>query len=425
MGVSADLLKRIISDQQNNVLLPEAYIERDEYEAKLESFATNPEIVVIIGMRRCGKSVLMNKVRQQNKESDYYFNFEDERLVEFNLKDFETLQIVFTELFGIQKTYYFDEIQNILGWEMFARRLYNAGNKIYITGSNANLFSDELGTRLTGRYLSMSVYPLSFKEYLSHHEPDIVKAKALSTIQLGLRNKYFQDYLQKGGIPEYVKYQQIEYLQTLYESILYRDIIARYKISNVLALKKMVFYLASHCSKTFTYNSLRKFLELGSVTTVIDYSYYLERSFLCFFVHKYSDSINAQQQSAKKIYFCDHILAKTLGFRISPDIGRTLENIVFLELKRRKYDIFYYHQVKECDFIIREGIKTVQAIQVCVSLDDPHTKKREIEGLIEALDYFSMQKGIIITEREAFTEQHEKEGKTYLVEAIPIGQWLL
>ncbi len=424
MSVPANLIKRIISDQLNEYIVPDIYIER-ECQAKLISLASNPEIIVLTGIRRCGKSVLMNQLRQHHDKSDYYFNFEDERLVDFTVHDFQTLQEVFIELFGIQKTYYFDEIQNIPGWEMFIRRLYNAGYKIYITGSNANLFSEELGTRLTGRYIPVTIYPLSFKEYLTYYEPTIVTSKLLSTIQIGTLNKQLQDYFQDGGIPEFVKHQQMDYLHALYESILYRDIIARYKISNTTAIKKLVFYLASNCSKELTYNSLRKFLGLGSATTVSDYCHYLEGSFLCFFIHRYSDSVKVQQQSPKKIYFCDHILAKIVGFRISHDFGRMLENIVFLELKRREYDVFYYNQTKECDFIVRKGSQTIQAIQVCANIDHPETKKREIDGLIEALEYFSITKGIIITEHESFSIQLEKEGRQYIIDAIPAAQWLI
>src|SRR3990167_8518883 len=152
--MTPELLKNIIADQQEEKILPTNYFQRVK-ENVLTKLAANKEIIVITGVRRCGKSVLLQHIRQQSREKDYYFNFEDERLATFTVKHFQMLLEVFIELFGLQTTFYFDEIQNIPEWEKFVSRLYNAGNKIYITGSNANLFSEELGTRLTGRYISI------------------------------------------------------------------------------------------------------------------------------------------------------------------------------------------------------------------------------------------------------------------------------
>ena len=153
------LLKRILSDQREESFLPTDYIQRTA-QAKLVELSLNKEIIVLTGVRRCGKSVLLHYLRHKAIESDYYVNFEDERLVTFTMVDFQTLHEVLIELFGVQKTFYFDEIQHIAGWEMFVRRLYDNGNKVYLTGSNANLFSEKLGTCLTGRYIFLCVYPI-------------------------------------------------------------------------------------------------------------------------------------------------------------------------------------------------------------------------------------------------------------------------
>jgi predicted AAA+ superfamily ATPase len=324
-----------------------------------------------------------------------------------------------------QKTYYFDEIQNIKGWEIFVRRLYNAGNKIYITGSNATLFSEELGTRLTGRYIAHTIYPFSFQEYLCYKDKELCNKQILSTTQTGQVKRFFSDYYREGSIPEYVKYKNSDYLQSLYESILYRDIIARYKLSQPILMKTLVFYLASNCSKEITYNSLRKLVGIKSATTISDYCYYLEDSYLCFFVSRYSDSVKSQLQSPKKVYFIDTIIAKMIGFRITEDMGRALENIVFLELKRRNYEVFYHQQSKECDFVVRENNSIMQVIQVCQTLVDPKTKKREIEGLIEGMERFSLQTGLILTESETSTEIIEKGDKIFTISVAPIWYWLL
>jgi len=423
-SIDSNLLKRIIADQKEEHTLPADYYQRSS-EEKLNTLARSKEITVVTGIRRCGKSVLLNHLRDNAKEKDYYFNFEDERLALFTSADFQTLQEVFIELYGVQKIFYFDEIQNIPGWEMFIRRLYNAGNKIFITGSNANLFSEELGTRLTGRYMTLSVYPFSFYEWVLEKDPELLKQEPLSTTQTGIMRKLFNQYGESGGIPEYAKHKQADYLHSLYESILYRDIVTRYRIANPEALKKLVYYLASNCAKQMTYNSLRKLLGLGSTTTISDYCAYLENSFLCFFVNRYSESLKSQQQSPKKVYFIDHVLAKIVGFRFGEDLGRRLENIVYVELKRRGFDIYYHNETKECDFVVRKGEKTISLIQVCHRLADERIKAREVDGLLEALEAFSFKEGYIITDHEEAVEEVTRNKKRYKINIIPIWKWLL
>lgn len=425
MGISEGLLRRVVLEQHKTEVLPKVYMHRT-IEEKITAQNSNREIIVLSGIRRCGKSILQQYVRSGLQQSDFYLNFEDERLVSFTVEDFQTLQEVFISLYGEQQFYYFDEIQNIPGWEMFIRRLYNNGNKIYLTGSNANLFSDELGTRLTGRYIKIEVYPLSFYEFTIYIEPDIIKQlDRMTTTSIGRIKQLFEEYLLTGGIPEYVKHKNKDYLHSLYESILFRDIITRYKIVNVDMIKKLVFFLASNCSKEVTYTSLRKMLGIKSITTVSDYCSYLENSYLCYFVHYYSDSVKAQQKNPKKIYFVDHVLAKTLGFRSNHDLGFTLENIVFLELIRRGYSIYYFKDKHGCDFVVRAEEQTVAVIQVCQELHDPDTRHREFAGLSEAMQRFSLQDGTIITlneEGEEIVKISEYECKIIVV---PIWRWLL
>lgn len=317
--------------------------------------------------------------------------------------------------------------KTIPAWELFVRRMYNNGCKIYLTGSNANLFSEELGTRLTGRYISLDIYPISFAEF---SQMDVsLERKDFSSTEIGiLKERYFK-YLELGGIPAYITNQDHEYLHSLYESILYRDIITRYKVGNPEALKKLLFFLASNCGKEITLSKLLGMINNNGViiksnTTISDYCRYIENSFLCFFVNRYDDNLKAQQQAPRKVYFIDHVLAKILGFRTSEDRGRMLENIIFIELKRRGYDVFYYSGSKECDFVIREGARTQQVIQACVELYDPSTKEREISGLIEAMNKFSLSSGLIITENEEYVETLEIKNKKYTVVVVPIWKWL-
>lgn len=425
MSIAEALLRRIVLEQHDTETLPAVYMHRN-IEGKIASLDSNREIIVLTGIRRCGKSVLQQYARSRLQQRDFYLNFEDERLVNFEVQDFQTLQEVFISLYGEQQHYYFDEIQNIPGWEMFIRRLYNMGNKIYITGSNANLFSDELGTRLTGRYIKVDIYPLSFLEFAIYKDHDVIKQlDRLTTSSIGRIKQLFDEYLQIGSIPEYIKHIEKDYLHSLYESILFRDIVSRYKIIDVDTIKKLVFFLASNCSKEVTYTSLRKMLGSKSITTISDYCGYLENSYLCYFVHFYSESVKAQQKNPKKIYFADNVLAKILGFRNNHDLGFTLENIVFLELKRRGYSLYYFKDKHGCDFIVREEEQTIAVIQVCQELYDPDTRQREFAGLIEAMQRFRLQTGTIITLNEDRQEVVESYNNNYKIIIVPIWSWLL
>ncbi|MES2211545.1 MAG: ATP-binding protein [Pseudomonadota bacterium] len=285
MAISPDLLKRIILDQREYLRWPNMYMHRT-VEKKLHRLSQNKEIIVLSGIRRCGKSVLLEHVRRiHGSGNDFYFNFEDERLVNFSVEDFDVLHQTLISLYGVQNNFYFDEIQNIPGWELFVRRMYDSGFKIYITGSNANLFSEELGARLTGRYISLDIYPISFAEFSQNIVP--LNQTDFSTTEVGTLKEQYYKYVQLGGIPAYISNTDPEYLHSLFDSILYRDIIARYKVGNPEALKKLIFFLASNCSKEATLSKLLGMINnngkiIKSNTTISDYCSYIENSFMCF-----------------------------------------------------------------------------------------------------------------------------------------------
>ena len=232
---------------------------------------------------------------------------------------------------------------------------------------------------------------------------------------------HFSNYLKNGGIPEYVKFEKPEYLKDLLEGILYRDIIARYRISNENALREVVYYLASNIGKEFSYTNLGKIVGLGSPNTIANYCNYLEQCYLFFFVNRYSHSLKKQIQHNKKCYMIDPALIRITGFRVSEDRGRILENIVFLQLKMQKKDIYFHKDKKECDFIIREGNQIVQAIQVTTNLSTKEVRSREIEGLKEAMSLYNLKEGLILTENE----QEIVEENGLLIRIIPIWKWLL
>ncbi len=214
------------------------------------------EILVISGVRRCGKSVLLQQIRNKQKEQNYFINFDDERLINFTVEHFQLLNEVFIEMFGEQHTFYFDAIQNIAGWERYVRRLYDSGKKVFLTGSNATMLSRELGTHLTGRYVRFELYPFSFKEFISFKNFNLPADNIYATVDRGIIAGLLQEYITNGGIPLYLKTNQDLYLKQLYESILYKDVLVRNKLTNERELLQLVFFLASNVTKPSTNKSL-------------------------------------------------------------------------------------------------------------------------------------------------------------------------
>ena len=408
------VIKQLIQEQQA-IRLPNNPVPREIW-SEFAPLQHNTQIIIIKGLRRCGKSTFMQWVRSHEKNPHYYFNFDDDRLTNFTVEDFQTLLELLIELIGPAKTAYFDEIQNIPGWEKFIRRLHNQEYKIYITGSNARLFSKELGTHLTGRTISIEMFPYSFREYLQAKKINYTK-DAHTTEEKSLLKSAFNDFVQMGGIPEYIRFEQPAYLSELYESILYRDIIVRHSVGKEQTLKSLVYYLASNVGKEVSYNKLKTLLKLASATTVSDYCYFIEMSYLFFIINQYSPSLKAQAHYSKKEYFIDQALAATVGFRTSKEYGRTLENIVFLELKRRNTEIYFHKARKECDFLVKESHQITQAIQVSAHLDSSETQKREFSGLQEAIHAYHLKSGLILTEDTEFQEGN--------VIVMPIWKWLI
>lgn len=392
---------------------------------ELQDYQASGLINIISGIRRCGKSTLLQELRATANQADYYFNFDDDRLVHFNIDDFQQLYELFIELYGEQNTFYFDEIQNISGWERFVRRLHDYGKKIFIAGSNAKMLSKELGTHLTGRYILSELYPFSFEEYLLLQKADFDAQSRQTTVGKSLLKKHFNDYFQQGGFPEFLKENNSHYLKSLYESILYRDIITRYHIVNEKALKEVAYYAASNIGKEVSFNAIKNMVGIKSATSIKDYFNYLEECYLLFLVPQFDFSLKRQHYTNKKVYLIDLALAKYLGFRMTQDQGRMLENLVFLELKRRGLEIYFHKHLHECDFIIKEGASITQAFQVTVQMSDPQTKIREINGLVESLAVYNLAEGYILTEDEEYTETVKANGKSFLVKVMPVWKWLL
>jgi predicted AAA+ superfamily ATPase len=421
--MNRELIKQVVLEQRA-VQLPASFAVRTIL-SHLETLRQNPHIIILKGMRRCGKSTVMHYLRSQLNERYFYLNFDDDRLINFTVEDFQTLLEIFIELYGNQQTIFFDEIQNISGWERFVRRLHETGYKVYLTGSNAHLFSHELGTHLTGRYIALELFPFSFHEFLTYKHYKTRDASVYTTVEKADLMRLFHEYEKVGGIPDYVQFSQPEYLKDLYDSILYRDIIVRYGIDKEDAMKSLGYYLASHVGKEVSFNQLKIFLNLASATTDSDYCSYLENSYLSFFIHRYDHSLKKQRHYGKKQYFVDTALADKIGFRFSEDKGRFLENIVFLELKRRGFKIYYHQAKKECDFLVVRDRQIVQGIQVTAHLESIDVQQREFDGIEEAMSLYQLNEGLILTESTEKTQTITQNGIEKTIHILPIWKWLL
>lgn len=414
--MNREILKEIILNQ-NKDLAELDLITRDN-EKILGDYVKNKFVIIVSGIRRCGKSTVLKQVK--SIYGGYYLNFDDERLLNFKVEDFQLLYETFIELYGEKDIFYFDEIQNVAGWERFVRRLNDEKKKVFVTGSNATMLSRELGTHLTGRYLEVKMYPFSFNEFLKFKKFKLDKNSVYNISSKAALKTYFDEYLLEGGFPEYIKDKNKEYLKLLYENILYRDILVRYRLSNEKNLKDLVNLTITNLSNKISFNSLTKLLNISSPTTIKEYFGYLENSYLSFLVSSFDYSLKRQIRSAKKVYIIDNALANYLGFRFSKDYGKLLENLVFLELKRRGKEIYYFSGEHECDFVLKEGILAVESIQVCFGLNKEN-QERELSGLLEVMAKLKIKKRLVLTMDQE--EELKVGGRKIIVR--PVWKWLL
>lgn len=411
--INTTLLEEVINDQLDNFKRKDIGITRN---VDFEKHIRTKQITVISGIRRSGKSTLLTQFASRYKNY-YYINFDDERLINFTVDDFHSLMLVFHKLYQAD-VIFLDEVQNIEGWERFIRRIHDEEYKIFLTGSNARLLSSELATHLTGRYVKIELYPFSFREYLSFHGIDYdIKTSKKKAIVL----RYFDKYLRGGGFPEFVKSEENEFLKRVYDDILYRDILVRFRIKEAQAFKNLSAFLFTNFTKEASYNSLKNSIGFKSLTSVKNYIGFMEESFLIFELARYDHSLKKQITSGRKIYVIDNGLRNIVSFYFSEDEGRLLENLVFIELKRRQKEVFYFREKGECDFIIRTGNKITEAIQVSLGLRTGANEEREIAGIREALEYFKLKSGTILTKHKNDTIR--ENGLT--IKLIPVWEWLL
>ncbi len=427
--MQTEYLKKIITDQAEEVkqqFAQENFIERDFDLQKIQKYLSAPNIVVISGVRRSGKSTL--SLLSLKKEKYAYLNFDDNRLSQFKVIDFEKLLETFYSLYGNKLDYFiFDEIQNISGWELFITRLRRT-KKIIITGSNANLLSGQLATHLTGRYIDVRLYPFSFREFLRYQNFNLKKNDIYSTSKIVKIKQYFKQYLEIGGFPESYKISP-EIISNIYENILFKDILFKHNVRQQHIFKKMTDYLISNFAEIFSYRNLSNIFGIKDERTSKKYISYLEESFLIGILEKFSFKLKNQHIAGKKIYPIDTGIINSVAFQFSKNIGRLMENLVYLELQRQKsyfdksLNIFYWQnsQGQEIDFVLKSGKKITQLIQVTHNLEKEKTAIREIQSLIAGSEELKCKNLLILTYE---TEKEIKE-KNKNIKVIPLWKWLL
>jgi uncharacterized protein len=406
----------------------ETGIYREKYLRKLDMLIKTEQIVVITGARRSGKSTLMKQFIKtqlnsgEKSESFLYVNFEESRFAGLLSLDF--LHKIYESYLEIVKPagvpfLLLDEIHNVPNWEKFVRSLHEKKEaNIIVSGSTSKLLSKELGVVLTGRWVGLETFPLDFFEFLGFHGMKLENKLDLVSKKIKLK-QMLREYLEYGGFPLVVlKEGKEELLERYFNDIVGKDVAERHRVRSVIKLKALAKYYLTSFSSLVSYRKITKVVDL-SLDSVERFSGFMADAYLIFFVHKFSYSFKEQVVNPRKVYCIDSGLINALSFRFSENIGRLYENQVFLSLVKRGEEIFYYAGKRECDFVLMKGKKIVLAIQVSYKLGA--NKEREVLGLLEAMDFFKLKTGLIIT--EDYEGKEQKAGKT--IEYKPLWKWLL
>src|SRR3989344_8530029 len=417
-------LKGVIKEQRlelENIQKTEHIILRERL-PEAEVYLRHPNILVVTGVRRCGKSIFSFLLEKGHKFA--YINFDDERLFGLRASDLDSVLQAFYELYGELDYIVLDEIQNITGWELFANRLRRS-KRVILTGSNSNLLSSELATHITGRHVDVKLFPFSFKEYLDFK--GFTFSNAYTTQEKAAILNHLENYLINGGMPELYKFGKAILLRT-YEDILTKDVIIRRKIKKSDELKKMAKYLISNSAEEVSYSNLAKNLGIKHVSTVSKWVSYLEECFLLFRLEKFDFKLKQQSLASKKIYCIDSGIIDLIGFKFSENKGKILENTVAVQLQRKKekdneMEAYYWkdYSQKEVDFVIKKRQKIIELMQVTAINSKEELKDREINALLAASEKLKCNNLTIIT---LDCEAAEKiSNKT--IKLIPVWKWLM
>lgn len=419
--LSDDEIKEILIRQREIILKKDYGVERVLLK-EVEKRLLLPHAIVLTGLRRSGKSTLLRQIMKKyyNDQDFYYINFEDERLLGFKASEFNRLYEALVSLFGKSKNFFLDEVQNVAHFETFIRRFYEEGFKFIITGSSAALLSREIGTKLTGRHVDITLKPFSFPEFLSLKGVKVTKELWLRTESRSEIKNLFEDYLSRGGMPEYLVYDDQELLTEVYSDIVMKDIVARYKVEDTPTLRQLYLYLISNVSNRFSYNSLKKFTDIKSVNTIKKFIGYLEQTYLAATINKFDYSLKKQVVNDKKFYLADNGFIEALSKTFSKDKGKLLENLVFTNLNTDCEVAYFADSKTECDFVVSKNRKVLCVVQVCYELNEKN-RQRELDGVLAAMKEFDLKEGLLLT--NAQEEKIKVNGNKVTV--MPVWKWLL
>jgi predicted AAA+ superfamily ATPase len=411
-------------------------VVRDTYLGRLESLLSSNQVITITGPRRAGKSYLMRQMAKKltekgiKKENILLVNFEDPRFTTLDARLMAQIFDVYREFLSpTDMPYIFlDEVQEVEGWEKWVCMMHELKKaKIVVSGSNAKLLSRELGTLLTGRHLDLTVFPLSFTEFLAFNKMTVMDPLTMAGKEIEIRS-LFRQYMEFGSFPEVtLSEQKREILLKYFEDLLVKDLFRRFSVRKPQVMKSLVKYYLSNAGNLTTFMSAERFLQ-ASADTIEKFAGYFEDVYLVFFLNRFSFKVKEQEKSPRKVYAIDTGLCNCVGFRFSENVGRLAENIVFLALRKRQafnpeLELYYWKdpQHREVDFVLKDGTKITGLIQVCWNLTDEKTRDRETKSLLIAMDQLSVDRAMIITDDREITE--EVKGKK--IEYIPLWKWLL
>lgn len=400
--IRQDQLARIADSQKEDFITKTSLITRECLMeiTDLESFAT-----LITGIRRCGKSTLLQQVIRLKYPDAFFLNFEDIRLAGFDVSDFSRL---YNEIKRRSVSVVFlDEPQLADKWEIFVHQLLRENFRVYITGSNATLLSREMGTHLTGRNLPFELYPFSFNEFLN------MKGLERSADSL-------HEYLIRGGMPEYLKCGQSQVLNRLIDDILVRDIAVRQSVRDISTLRQLTVYLLSNVANLVSATGMTGMFGIKSPTTFLEYFSFLHDAYLFDFVPQFSWSQKVQSRNPKKIYAADNGFITEVASVFTDNLGARFENLIYLHLRRKYSGIYYYKDKRECDFVVVNRNQAKEIVQACYNVDDLNFE-REYTGLIQAMKFFNKKNGLIVTLNQK--DKFEKEGLT--VTLLPAHEYLV
>jgi predicted AAA+ superfamily ATPase len=408
-------------EELENIENREHLINREIHKHAIR-YLKHPNILAILGVRRCGKSIFSFMLA---KEYEFgYINFDDERLAFISTDDLNKVLEAFYELYGDIDYIIMDEIQNIKSWELFANRLRRT-KRVIITGSNSKLLAGELATHLTGRYMDIKLYPFSFREFLNMK---IFPPSAVYTTREKARLMgHLNEYMKLGGLPEVYKFGK-GILPRIYEDIITKDIVLRYKIRKKEELTNLARYLVTNYANEISYSKLSRILNIKHVSTVSNWISYLEQAFLIIKLERFDFKLKQQFVAPKKIYCIDSGIVNSVGFNISKNQGKLMENIVAVELYRRcagdnKFDIYYWkdHQQNEVDFVIKKGQKVTQLVQVTYASNLNEVNERESKSLLKASKELRCKNLKIVT--WDYSGEEKKAGVKIKYE--PLWSWLI